>query len=106
MGLFKNYINQTRKPEGFLGKMMIKGMNSGHAKMADWGMSHLQVTAPKESLHILNALEVSADMVLCDVLKTGYNVKSSVFSEKISALPKNEQERIYNVVDTLIRHAQ
>lgn len=52
MGLFKNYINQTRKPEGVLGKMMIKGMNSGHAKMADWGMSHLQVTAPKEILDI------------------------------------------------------
>ena len=53
-----------------------------------------------------NALEISADMVLWDVLKTGYKVKSSVFSEKISALPKNEQERIYDVVDTLIRHAQ
>ena len=52
MGLFKNYINQTRKPEGVLGKMMIKGMNSGHAKMADWGMSHLQVTAPAEILDI------------------------------------------------------
>lgn len=52
MGLFKNYINQTRKPEGVLGKMMIKGMNSGHAKMADWGMSHLQLTAPKEILDI------------------------------------------------------
>ena len=57
-------------------------------------------------IDILNALEVSADMVLCDVLKTGYKVKSSVFSEKISALPKSEQERIYDVVDTLIRHAQ
>lgn len=45
-------------------------------------------------------------MVLCDVLKTGYNIKSSLFSEKISMLPKNEQERIYDVVDTLIRHAQ
>ena len=42
MGLFKDYVNQTRKPEGFLGKMMIKGMNSGHAKLADWGLSHLQ----------------------------------------------------------------
>ena len=57
-------------------------------------------------IDILNALEVSADMVLCDVLKTGYKVKSSVFSEKISALPKSEQERIYDVVDTLIKHAQ
>jgi trans-aconitate methyltransferase len=41
MGLFKNYVSQTRKPEGFLGKMMLRGMNSGHAKMADWGFSHL-----------------------------------------------------------------
>ena len=41
MGLFKKFVSQTRKPEGFLGKMMVGGMNSGHAKLADWGMSHL-----------------------------------------------------------------
>ena len=41
MGLYKKFVNQTRKPEGFLGKMMVGGMNSGHAKLADWGMSHL-----------------------------------------------------------------
>lgn len=41
MGLFKKFVSQTRKPEGFLGKVMVGGMNSGHAKMADWGMSHL-----------------------------------------------------------------
>ena len=41
MGLFKDYVSQTRKPEGFLGKVMLGGMNSGHAKMADWGFSHL-----------------------------------------------------------------
>ena len=35
MGLFKDYVSQTRKPEGRLGKMMLSGMNSGHAKMAD-----------------------------------------------------------------------
>jgi hypothetical protein len=38
MGLFKDYVSQTRKPEGFLGKMMVNGMNGGHARMADWGM--------------------------------------------------------------------
>ena len=42
MGLFKDYVSQTRKPEGFLGKIMLKRMNSGHAKMADWGLRHLQ----------------------------------------------------------------
>ena len=41
MGLFRNYVSQTRKPEGFLGKLMLCGMNSGHAKLADWGMENL-----------------------------------------------------------------
>ena len=41
MGLMRKFLNQTRKPEGFLGKLMLKTMNAGHAKMADWGLSHL-----------------------------------------------------------------
>lgn len=41
MGLFKDFVNQTRKPEGKPGNMMLNGMNSGHAKMADWGLTHL-----------------------------------------------------------------
>ena len=41
MNLIHRFFNQTRKPEGVLGKLMLRGMNSGHAKLADWGMSHL-----------------------------------------------------------------
>lgn len=52
MGLFKDYVSQTRKPEGFLGKMMVNGMNGGHAKMADWGMSHLKTIAPEQIVEI------------------------------------------------------
>lgn len=46
MGLFKNFVSQTRKPEGFLGGVMLKSMNSGHAVMADWGLSHLPSLSP------------------------------------------------------------
>lgn len=46
MGLFKKFINQTRKPEGLLGKIMVNGMNGGHAKLADWGMAHLNGIDP------------------------------------------------------------
>ncbi len=52
MGLFKKFVNQTRKPEGFLGKMMVNGMNGGHAKMADWGMAHLKSIVPEEIVEI------------------------------------------------------
>jgi SAM-dependent methyltransferase len=48
MGLFNKFVSQTRKPEGFLGKLMVNGMNGGHAKMADWGISHLTNIAPNE----------------------------------------------------------
>ena len=41
MGLIKKYVNQTRKPEGMLGKLMLRSMNPGHARLADWGMAHL-----------------------------------------------------------------
>lgn len=50
MGLYRKFVNQTRKPEGTLGKMMVNGMNSGHAKMADWGMSHLPELNPSKIL--------------------------------------------------------
>ena len=31
MGIMKKFFNQTRKPEGTLGKLMLSSMNSGHA---------------------------------------------------------------------------
>ncbi len=49
MGLLKKFFAQTRKPEGFLGKLMVGGMNGGgHAKLADWGLSHLDGINPKK----------------------------------------------------------
>lgn len=52
MGLFKRYINQTRKPAGALGKLMLRGMNRGHAKLADWGLTQLPDLAPAEILEL------------------------------------------------------
>ena len=47
MNLAKKFFSQTRKPEGFLGKMMLGTMNSGHAKLADWGFTHLPPITPE-----------------------------------------------------------
>ena len=52
MGMFRNFVNQTRKPEGFLGKMMLSSMNSGHARMADWGFSHLPAMTPEKAVDL------------------------------------------------------
>ncbi|MCR5733978.1 MAG: class I SAM-dependent methyltransferase [Lachnospiraceae bacterium] len=52
MGLFKKFVSQTRKPEGFLGKVIVNGMNGGHAAMADWGLSHLEAIVPDEIVEL------------------------------------------------------
>ena len=52
MGLFKAFVSQTRKPEGFLGKMMLRGMNAGHAKLADWGFSHIPDITPEKAVDL------------------------------------------------------
>ena len=41
MGIWKAFFNNTRKPEGLLGKCMVGSMNHAHAALADWGLSHL-----------------------------------------------------------------
>ncbi len=52
MGLFKKFVSQTRKPEGFLGKVILGGMNSGHAAMADWGFAHLPPVEPQKAVDL------------------------------------------------------
>ena len=40
-----SFLQNTRKPEGFGGVLMVKGMNSGaHARLAKWGISHLEIS--------------------------------------------------------------
>lgn len=55
-------------------------------------------------IHILNALGVSADMVLTDVTNAGYTIKCSLLTERLEKLSAQEQEMVYDVVDALLRH--
>ena len=57
-------------------------------------------------IKILNALEVSSDMVLADVLETGYTVKNSILNEKLAKLAPEDRSKIYEVIDTLLKHSK
>ena len=52
MGILKSFFSQTRRPEGFLGKLMLSTMNSGHALMADWGLSALPALFPEQVIDL------------------------------------------------------
>lgn len=53
MGLLSKIFSNTRKPEGFWGRMMVAGMNGGsHAAMASWGLDLANVPAEGEIIDI------------------------------------------------------
>lgn len=57
-------------------------------------------------LIIINALSVSADMILADVIDTGYVVKDSLLAEKLDKLSPEERAKIYDVIDTMLKHSK
>lgn len=57
-------------------------------------------------VRILNALNVSADVVLCDVLNGGYTVKNSLLNEKLLKLSDDDRNKIYDVIDTMLAHSK
>ena len=56
-------------------------------------------------IDILNALSVSADMVLSEVLQEGYQVKATKLSEQLKPLSAKDQKRIFDVIEVLIKHS-
>ena len=53
-------------------------------------------------LSIINALNISADMVLYEVLSTKYDIKTSLINEKLEELSANDRELIYDVIEVII----
>ena len=54
---------------------------------------------------ILNCLDVSADEVFCDVVNRSCAITPNRLTERLEALPLEEQEKILAVVDTMIANA-
>ena len=47
MGLLKTFFNNTGRPAGFLGRVMLWSMDWGHAPVADWGMGFISGLSPQ-----------------------------------------------------------
>ena len=48
LGLLGKFFSNAGKPAGFMGRVMICGMNIFHARVADWGMSRMNIDTPSE----------------------------------------------------------
>ena len=83
------------------------------AEMTDLSVTYIgmvergeKIPALETFIKILNALEVSADIILADVLKVGYEIKASLLTEQINALSPTERDKVFDVIETLIKHSK
>ncbi len=53
-------------------------------------------------LTIANVLNVSADLLLADVINAQYEIKASELSDEIATLKPSERDRIFSVVRAMI----
>lgn len=64
-----------------------------------------KIPALETFLRLANALDVSADMLLTDVLYRNYDVKDSLIADKLNGISPKDRERIYAVIDTLVKYS-
>lgn len=57
-------------------------------------------------LKIINALEVSSDEILCDVIDHGFKVKTPKLAEKLEGVSPKKQEMIFELIDLVLRYSE
>lgn len=54
-------------------------------------------------LVLVNALNVSSDQILCDVINTGFTVRTTIFTDRIEKVSPARRKLIYSVLDALLQ---
>ena len=91
MGLLSKIFSNTRKPEGFFGRLMVAGMNGGsHAAMAMWGMDKIDIPQTGKILDIgcgggANIARLLARSKKAKVIGADYSPVSVAKSTKVNA---------------------
>ncbi len=98
-------IQECRKKKGYTQDKFAEklGLSTNFYSALERGVYNIKLEL---LVTILNELECSADEIFCDVVNKSFAVKSTTLSEKLDRLSPDEQFRIYEVVDTLIKNAK
>ena len=91
--MLNSIILQARKPNGFLGLLMARGMNSSHSKMTDWGLRFADPGVASKildigcggdrTIHKLSVMAPRADIYGIDYSKQSIAISARVNSKDI-----------------------
>ncbi len=98
-------IQAIRKQRGLTQEQLAEQLDisTTHMSAIERGVSGVTV---EKLVQIINCLDCTADDLFCDVIHTGYRNKSSRLHDLIAALPAKEQQKIFDVVETMVRNAK
>lgn len=79
------------------------GLSANYISAVERGINALNLD---KLVKVVNCPECSADEIFMDVPDNCYETKVSLLTEQISSLPKDEQERIFAVIQMMIDTAK
>ena len=93
----RNFRVAKRLTQAHLAKMT--NLSANYIGMVERGEKNPSL---ESFIAILNALKITSDFILSDVLEMGYIVKNSILNQRMEKISKEERERIHAVINALI----
>ena len=97
----KEIRKQKKIPQEKLAEMI--GISPNYMSALERGAYNIKLDL---LVQIIDCLEITADDLFRDVIKNGYVNRSSRLADEIEKLPTDEQTRIFEVLDALLRTAK
>jgi len=97
----KEIRKQKKIPQEKLAEMI--GITPNYLSALERGAYNIKLDT---LVQIIDCLDITADDLFRDVIKNGYQNRSSRLTDEVSSLPEGEQQRIFEVLDVLVRTAK
>lgn len=98
-------IKQCREQLGLTQEQFAErlGLTTNYISTVERGASFPRC---EKLIAIINGLETSADAIFCDVITHTSEYRSDILSEELKELPAEEQQRILEIVELMIKQAK
>ena len=97
----KEIRKQKKIPQEKLAEMI--GITPNYMSALERGLYNIKLEL---LVQIIDCLDITADDLFRDVIKNGYVNRTSRLADEIESLPTDEQQRIFEVLDALLRTAR
>ncbi len=94
-------IRKYRKQQGLTQEQLAEMSNLSTNYLGSIERGEKTLTL-KTLIGIVNALSITADLLLCDSIKNGYKIKSSLITEKLERLSPSERNKILKMIDIML----